>query len=70
MLIILVLLDLQSKNYEKEYLEKNGGNLGGNGKSMMFGGRVEKIRPNKICQCAFTAALHEKLQKRGSKIKS
>ena len=62
---------LTVKKLKKEYLEKNGGNLGGNGKSMMFGGaRWKRYGQTKFANAAFTAALHEKLQKRGSKIKS
>ena len=53
------------------YLEKNGGNLGGNGASMFLGGaRWVRYNQTKLANCAFTAALHHRLQKKGSKVKS
>ena len=51
------------------YLEKHGGNLGGNGASMFLGGaRWVRYNQTKLANCAFTAALHHRLQKKGSKI--
>jgi NAD(P)-dependent dehydrogenase (short-subunit alcohol dehydrogenase family) len=60
-----------SKKLEAKYLEKRGGNLGGNGASMVFGGaRWKRYNQTKLANAAFTAALHERLQNKGSKIKA
>ncbi len=60
-----------SKELKSEYLEKRGGNLGGNGASFVFGGaRWKRYNQTKLANAAFTAALHEKLQKKGSKVKA
>ncbi|MCB1144187.1 MAG: SDR family NAD(P)-dependent oxidoreductase [Leptospiraceae bacterium] len=60
-----------SKTLKEQYLGKNGGNLGGDGASMIFGGaRWKRYNQTKLANAAFTAALHEKLQKKGSKIKA
>lgn len=54
-----------------KYLEKNGGNLGGNGSSMIFGGaRWQRYGQSKLANAAFTAALHERLRAKGSKVKA
>ena len=59
------------KKLEPEFLEQKGGSLGGNGKSMFFGGgRWIRYGQTKLANAAFTAALHEKLQSKGSKIKA
>ena len=45
-----------------KYLGK-GGNLGGNGNSMLFkGGRWERYHQTKLANVIFTLALHDKLQ--------
>ena len=60
-----------SKKLEAKYLEKNGGNLGGNGASMIFNGaRWVRYSQTKLANAAFTAALHKKLQEKTSKIKA
>ncbi len=60
-----------SKELKSEYLEKNGGKLGGDGASFLFGGaRWKRYNQTKLANAAFTAALHEKLQKKGSKVKA
>ncbi len=60
-----------SKKLKAEYLEKRGGNLGGNGSSMLFGGaRWVRYNQTKLANCAFTAALHSKLQQKASKVKA
>lgn len=47
---------------KSEYLGKNGGNLGGNGSSMIFGGaRWERYHQTKLANAVFTLALSEKL---------
>ena len=59
------------KKLEAKYLEKNGGNLGGNGASMFFGGgRWTRYQQTKLANAAFTAALHQKLQAAHSKVKA
>ena len=59
------------KKLEPDFLEQKGGSLGGNGKSMFFGGgRWIRYGQTKLANAAFTAALHEKLQSKGSKIKA
>ena len=59
----------QVKSLEGAYLQKNGGNLGGNGSSMFFGGgRWVRYGQTKLANAAFTACLHEKLQAKGSKV--
>ena len=61
----------QVKNLEPAYLQKNGGNLGGNGASMFFsGGRWVRYGQTKLANAAFTACLHEKLQAKGSKVRA
>jgi len=53
------------------YLEARGGDLGGNGKSVVFkGGRWRRYNQSKLANAAFTAALHERLTARGSKMKA
>ena len=59
------------KKLVPKYLEKNGGNLGGNSSSMFFGGaRWVRYGQTKLANAAFTAALHEKLQAKNSKVKA
>lgn len=56
---------------EAKYLERNGGNLGGNGASMILGGaRWTRYGQTKLANAAFTAALHHKLQACNSKVKA
>ena len=59
------------KKLNAKYLEKNGGNLGGNGSSMFFGGaRWVRYQQTKLANAAFTSCLHEQLQKVNPKIKA
>ena len=59
------------KTLEAKYLEKNGGNLGGDGASMFFGGgRWIRYGQTKLANAAFTAALHQKLTEKNAKIKA
>lgn len=59
------------KRLEGKYLEKNGGNLGGNSSSMLFGGaRWIRYGQTKLANAAFTAALHRKLTAKNSKVKA
>ena len=55
---------------EAKYLEKNGGNLGGDSSNMMWGGRWKRYGQTKLANAAFTAALHEKLTAANSKVKA
>ena len=63
-----------SKKLLPEYLETNGGQLGGDGsriENMMFrGARWLRYNQSKLANAAFTAALHNRLQKKGSKVKA
>jgi NAD(P)-dependent dehydrogenase (short-subunit alcohol dehydrogenase family) len=48
----------QGKNIDAKYFEKNGGNLGGNGASMFFGGaRWVRYQQSKLANSVFTKAL-------------
>jgi len=59
------------KALEAKYLEPRGGELGGNGASMIFqGARWVRYSQTKLANVAFTAALHERLGKAGSKVKA
>jgi NAD(P)-dependent dehydrogenase (short-subunit alcohol dehydrogenase family) len=57
-----------------EYLEKRGGQLGGDGNAwlnvMFLGGRWVRYNQTKLANAAFTAALHQRLQAKGSKVKA
>mmetsp|Transcript_61020 Transcript_61020/g.122367 ORF Transcript_61020/g.122367 Transcript_61020/m.122367 type:complete len:334 (-) Transcript_61020:152-1153(-) len=54
-----------------DYFGKNGGNLGGNGNSMFFGGaRWVRYHHSKLANVVFMVALAEKLSAKGSKVKS
>ena len=54
-----------------KYLEKNGGNLGGDSSSMFCGGaRWIRYHMTKLANSVFTQALHQRLQSAGSKVKA
>jgi NAD(P)-dependent dehydrogenase (short-subunit alcohol dehydrogenase family) len=56
------------KKLEAEYFGKNGGNLGGNGASMMFGGaRWVRYQQTKLANSVFTKALADKFGDSGIK---
>lgn len=58
------------KKLEAKYLEAKGGQLGGNGSSMIFkGARWVRYQQTKLANAAYTAALHEKLKNSNSRIK-
>ncbi len=63
-----------SKELQSRFLEKNGGNLGGDGsrlQNMMFSGpRWLRYNQTKLANAAFTAALHHRLQAGGSNVKA
>jgi NAD(P)-dependent dehydrogenase (short-subunit alcohol dehydrogenase family) len=53
---------------KREYFGKNGGNLGGNGASMLFNGaRWQRYHQTKLANSVFTVALKEKLANTGIK---
>jgi len=53
------------------YLEPRGGDLGGNGGSMFFlGARWVRYNQSKLANCAFTAALHDRFGRQGSKVRA
>ena len=57
---------------DSKYLGKNGGNLGGDkqGRGLFSGPRWDRYHQSKLGNCVFTYALHDKLQKKGSNVKS
>jgi NAD(P)-dependent dehydrogenase (short-subunit alcohol dehydrogenase family) len=63
-----------SKELQAKFLERNGGNLGGDGsrlQNMIFmGPRWLRYNQTKLANAAFTAALHHRLQARGSTVKA
>ena len=62
---------LAVRKLEPQYLDQNGGALGGNGSSMIFmGARWVRYSQTKLANASFTAALHHKLKKTELNIKS
>jgi NAD(P)-dependent dehydrogenase (short-subunit alcohol dehydrogenase family) len=63
-----------SKTLMERYLERRGGDLGGDGSgvqnALMRGPRWLRYNQSKLANCAFTAALHTRLQARGSGVKA
>jgi len=55
---------------ERQYFEKNGGNLGGNELGFMSGPCFLRYFQSKLANAVFTQALHQKLQAKGSKVKA
>ena len=55
---------------QAKYLERNGGNLGGNNLGITGGGRWVRYGQTKLANAAFTAALHERLQSKESNVKA
>uniref|UniRef100_A0A0G4IF92 Oxidoreductase n=1 Tax=Chromera velia CCMP2878 TaxID=1169474 RepID=A0A0G4IF92_9ALVE len=54
---------------ERKYLEKNGGNLGGDSQSLS-GARWVRYQQTKLANCVFTYALHDRLVKAKSQVKA
>ncbi len=63
-----------SKTLRADYLEPRGGHLGGDGSkldNLMFRGpRWRRYNQSKLANAAFTAALHQRLQATGSRVKA
>ena len=56
---------------KQKYFGKNGGNLGGNGNSVVFNGaRWVRYHQTKLANLVFTYALQQKLEAKGSKVKA
>lgn len=55
---------------EKQYFEKNGGNLGGDSVKMMGGACFHRYFQTKLANSVFTYGLHNKLQARDSKVRA
>mmetsp|Transcript_4188 Transcript_4188/g.5240 ORF Transcript_4188/g.5240 Transcript_4188/m.5240 type:complete len:356 (-) Transcript_4188:42-1109(-) len=64
-----VMEDMDNK-LDAKYLERNGGNLGGNSTTMFKGVNFQRYQQSKLANVVFTYALHRKLQQKGSKVKS
>mmetsp|Transcript_41404 Transcript_41404/g.77058 ORF Transcript_41404/g.77058 Transcript_41404/m.77058 type:complete len:352 (-) Transcript_41404:35-1090(-) len=64
-----VMKDMGNK-LEAKYLDKNGGNLGGNSSEMFKGPQFQRYQQTKLANVVFTYALHRKLKAKGSKIKA
>ena len=63
--------DMTKKGLEQQYFEKKGGNLGGDGTSMLFGGgRVRRYAQTKLANSVMMHAMHEKLQAKQSKVRA
>ncbi|MFT4628862.1 MAG: NAD(P)-dependent dehydrogenase (short-subunit alcohol dehydrogenase family) [Myxococcota bacterium] len=62
------------KTLVPEYLEKKGGELGGDGWSLrnafFQGPRWVRYNQSKLANCTFTAALHQRLGEKGSSVKA
>lgn len=62
------------KTLRAEYLEKKGGQLGGDGNRLqnmaLRGPRWLRYNQSKLANAAFTAALHHRLQQEGSQVKA
>jgi len=60
-----------AKTLEAKYLGPNGGNLGGDSKSMLFGGsRWVRYGQTKLANSVWTQALHARLEASGSAVKA
>eukprot|EP00435_Cladocopium_sp_Y103_P058873 s657_g20.t2 len=60
-----------NKVLDAKYLGKNGGNLGGNGSSMIFAGaRWQRYHQTKLANVVFTLALASRLTAANSKVKA
>lgn len=59
-----------NKKLERKYLEKNGGNLGGNTNKFMGSPEFARYAHTKLANSVFTYGLHEKLQAKKSKVKA
>ncbi|CAJ1355508.1 unnamed protein product [Effrenium voratum] len=63
--------NVPKKDLQAKYLGQNGGNLGGNGSSMLAGGaRWQRYQQTKLANVVFTLALDEKLRAANSKVKA
>ena len=52
----------------EKYLQKNGGNLGGNGANMLVGARWRRYGQTKLANAVFTQALSKRLSSMNSKV--
>ncbi|CAE7460651.1 unnamed protein product [Symbiodinium natans] len=63
-------LHTRNRCLEEKYFGRNGGNLGGNSTDFMGDGCFARYFQTKLANTVFTYSLHEKLKKRGSKVRS
>ena len=59
-----------SNELDPKFLEKNGGNLGGNSETILKGANFHRYQQSKLANVVFTYALHDRLKERGSKVKA
>lgn len=64
------IMDGMTNELQAKYLEKNGGNLGGDSSAMFAGANFQRYQQTKLANLVFTYALHDRLTKNGSKIKA
>mmetsp|Transcript_76174 Transcript_76174/g.223301 ORF Transcript_76174/g.223301 Transcript_76174/m.223301 type:complete len:363 (-) Transcript_76174:149-1237(-) len=62
-------MDGMENRFDKKYVDKNGGNLGGDSHKMMKGANFQRYQQTKLANVIFTYALHDKLKAKGSQIK-
>mmetsp|Transcript_102220 Transcript_102220/g.187305 ORF Transcript_102220/g.187305 Transcript_102220/m.187305 type:complete len:353 (+) Transcript_102220:35-1093(+) len=61
--------DMENK-LDAKYLDRNGGNLGGDSTEMFAGPQFQRYQQTKLANVCFTYALEKKLAAKGSKIKA
>lgn len=63
-------MDGMENKLDAQYFGKNGGNLGGDSDGFFTGPNFQRYQQTKLANVVFMHALHAKLQKKGSKVKS
>ena len=64
-----VMDDMENK-LQAKYLDTNGGDLGGDSNTMFKGANFQRYQQSKLANVVFTYALHQRLQQKGSRVKS
>jgi len=63
-------MDGMENNLDQKYLEKNGGNLGGNSEAMFAGPQFQRYQQTKLANVVFTDALNTRLAAKNSPVKA